>query len=106
MTVAHRLATVRAYDRIVVVKAGRIVNAGTFDELMATNEDFPDCNWRVDTSPSSLASFAAMANDPFWAGEAFDDGTPDPVPPEASRVAARPAPPCRSASPEGPSCTR
>jgi hypothetical protein len=49
----------------------------------ATNEDFPNCNWRVDTSPSSLASFAAMANDPFWSGEAFGDGSPDPVAPEA-----------------------
>ena len=60
----------------------QFVGVNYFD-AQATNEDFPDCNWRVDTTPSSLDSFAAMANDPFWAGEAFDDGTPDPVPPEA-----------------------
>lgn len=49
----------------------------------AINPNFGNCIWRVDTSPSSLASFAAMANDPFWSGEAFDDGIPDPIAPVA-----------------------
>lgn len=38
--VAHRLSTVRAADRIVVVDDGRIVEDGTYDELVAANALF------------------------------------------------------------------
>lgn len=38
--IAHRLSTVRSADRIAVVKAGRIVEMGTFDELMAKDGEF------------------------------------------------------------------
>ncbi|MBK7189390.1 MAG: hypothetical protein IPH86_12085 [bacterium] len=32
--VAHRLSTIRKADRIVVMKAGRIAETGSYDELM------------------------------------------------------------------------
>ena len=37
LIIAHRLATVRHADRIVVMDRGRIVAAGTHDELVAGN---------------------------------------------------------------------
>ena len=35
LSVVHRLDTVSHYDRIVVMKAGKIVESGPYDELMA-----------------------------------------------------------------------
>lgn len=40
VTVAHRLATIRGYDRIAVLDRGRIIGIGTFDELVATVPTF------------------------------------------------------------------
>jgi len=38
--IAHRLSTVRKASRILVFDAGRIVEAGTFDELVAAGGRF------------------------------------------------------------------
>ena len=40
--IAHRLATIRNADRILVFDAGRVVEVGTFDELVAQNGRFTD----------------------------------------------------------------
>jgi ATP-binding cassette, subfamily B, bacterial PglK len=40
ITVAHRLTTVLRCDRIVIVEAGRIVDSGTYGELLARNPGF------------------------------------------------------------------
>jgi ABC-type transport system involved in cytochrome bd biosynthesis fused ATPase/permease subunit len=38
--IAHRLATVRRADQILVIEHGRIAQAGTFADLMATDGPF------------------------------------------------------------------
>ncbi|MGH3557734.1 MAG: hypothetical protein ACRDTK_09665, partial [Mycobacterium sp.] len=35
IVIAHRLSTVRAADQILVVEAGRIIERGTHDQLLA-----------------------------------------------------------------------
>ena len=40
--IAHRLATIRRADRILMFEHGRIVEAGTFDELMAAGGPFAE----------------------------------------------------------------
>jgi subfamily B ATP-binding cassette protein MsbA len=40
LVIAHRLSTVRRADRIVVLVAGRIVEQGTHDELLALNAEY------------------------------------------------------------------
>ncbi|HAM14638.1 MAG TPA: NHLP family bacteriocin export ABC transporter permease/ATPase subunit [Eggerthellaceae bacterium] len=42
VVVAHRLSTVRSCDRILVVDQGRIVEEGTYDELIAAKGTFAD----------------------------------------------------------------
>jgi ATP-binding cassette subfamily C protein len=40
ITVAHRLSTVRNYDRIAFLSAGRLQDVGSFDALVERNEEF------------------------------------------------------------------
>lgn len=40
LMIAHRLSTVKVCDRIVMIDRGRVVDAGTWDELLARNEAF------------------------------------------------------------------
>jgi ATP-binding cassette, subfamily B, bacterial PglK len=40
IAIAHRISTIRAADRILVVAGGRVVDQGTHDELLARNELF------------------------------------------------------------------
>jgi ATP-binding cassette, subfamily B, beta-glucan exporter len=54
--IAHRLATIRNADRILVFENGKIVEAGNFDELVAHNQ-----------------RFAALARAQFMAAEAEDE---------------------------------
>jgi ATP-binding cassette subfamily B protein len=37
LTIAHRLATVRGADRILVIEKGQIVESGSHDQLLAQN---------------------------------------------------------------------
>lgn len=56
LVAAHRLSTVRAADRILVLKEGRIVEAGTHGELLGRDGEYARL-WRVQTSePTEVAA--------------------------------------------------
>jgi ABC-type multidrug transport system fused ATPase/permease subunit len=40
--IAHRLSTIRACDRIIYLENGKIVEDGTYDELIALNGRFAE----------------------------------------------------------------
>jgi ATP-binding cassette subfamily B protein len=71
VVIAHRLSTVRAADQILVVDAGRIVERGTHDELLASSGLY------AELYRTQFAGQAATAHD-------TDDATPGSVPARAS----------------------
>jgi ABC-type multidrug transport system fused ATPase/permease subunit len=54
--IAHRLATVRRADEVLVLDHGRILQRGTFDELLAVDGPFRDLAAQLHGSESPLAS--------------------------------------------------
>ena len=40
IVIAHRLSTIRNCDRILLLDGGRIIEQGTYDELIAKNGEF------------------------------------------------------------------
>ena len=56
LVIAHRLATVRAADRIVVMDEGRIVEEGTHDSLNAARRPLRPARPAAVRGPRSLAS--------------------------------------------------
>jgi glucan exporter ATP-binding protein len=60
--IAHRLATIRNATRILVFREGRVIEAGTFDELVARNGAFAELarsQFLVEGKPAPAAESAA-----------------------------------------------
>ncbi len=55
LVIAHRLSTVRHADRIQVLDAGRVVEAGTHEELVAADGLYASL-WRVQTGEAATAT--------------------------------------------------
>jgi ATP-binding cassette subfamily B protein len=56
IAIAHRLATLRNFDRVVVLKAGKIIEDGAPDRLMQSHGPYREL---VTQEMSRLAKFAA-----------------------------------------------
>ena len=56
IAIAHRLATLRHFDRLVLLEAGRIIEDGTVDSLMRGQGPYREL---VTQEMSRLAKFAA-----------------------------------------------
>ena len=57
IVLAHRLSTIRDCDRILVMDQGRIIESGTYEELIAMNGEFADlvARQRMDTDSTESA---------------------------------------------------
>lgn len=61
--VAHRLSTIESADRILVIDAGRVVEEGTYDELMARNGEFSELARRDLTGSDGDQDGAGLGED-------------------------------------------
>ncbi len=59
LIIAHRLSTVRHADRIHVIEAGRIVESGTHDALVAAGGQYATL-WRIQTGEATALDAAAL----------------------------------------------
>ncbi|MEQ9325794.1 MAG: ABC transporter ATP-binding protein, partial [Rhodospirillales bacterium] len=50
--IAHRLTTVKACDRILFMEDGRLLDQGSFDELVARNAAFRDLTQTLASEPA------------------------------------------------------
>lgn len=77
VAIAHRLSTIRNADRIVVMQAGRVIEEGTYDELMA-----------VGPEPSEFARMVKLqtgnGGDGSRASESDDEDNEKPYPSKAT----------------------
>ena len=57
IVIAHRLSTIRQCDRILVLDQGKIVEDGTYDELIAANGFFAElvARQRLDDAPDAVS---------------------------------------------------
>ncbi len=89
LVIAHRLSTVRAADQILVVEAGRIVERGTHDELLAAGGGTRSCTARSSAGgrttgrgngrPSTRPRDAVAGRGPAGSRPADGPGQPDGV---------------------------
>jgi len=64
LIIAHRLATVRAADRVIVLREGRIDDIGTHDELAMRNEFYRQlCESQLETDRDGAAGASAAGGD-------------------------------------------
>ena len=73
LTIAHRLATVKNSDKIVVVREGKVVEEGKHDELLAKQAGHYKRLWLRQAASSSSSEIGAACLDDFLDGDGDDD---------------------------------
>ena len=69
IVIAHRLSTIRHADRVVVLEAGRIVQQGRFEELLAVDGPFAELMRRQQGSAPDPAEGPGPGPGPAPGGE-------------------------------------
>ena len=70
IVIAHRLSTIRQCDRIIVLDQGKIVEDGTYEELIAENGYFAELVARQRLDAGEIKSEQA---DPAVEGKKFEE---------------------------------
>ena len=65
IVIAHRLSTIKQCDRIVMLEGGKIVEDGTYDELIAKNGKFAALVERQRLDDEYLNAKADARNGPY-----------------------------------------